>query len=65
ISTEQLGWIIAYMKTLSEATPEAELAATQVDPDAEAAEEGAEGGEGAAEPATDTGGMMEGTPGDG
>ena len=65
ISTEQLGWIIAYMKTLSEATPEAELAATQVDPDAEAAEEGAEGGEGAAEPATDMGGMMEGTPGDG
>ena len=53
------------MKTQSEATPEAELAATQVDPDAEAAEEGAEGGEGAAEPATDMGGMMEGTPGDG
>ncbi len=61
ISTEQLGWIIAYMKTLSEATPEAELAATQVDPDAEAAEDGAGGGE----PTTDMGGMTEGTSGDG
>ena len=64
ISTEQLGWIIAYMKTLSEATPEAELAATQVDPDAEGADS-AEAEEEAVEPAADTGGMMEGTPGEG
>jgi cytochrome c oxidase subunit 2 len=49
ISAEQLGWIIAYMKTLSEATPESELAATQVDPDAEGAQdetgEATEGGD--------------------
>lgn len=38
ISPEQLGWVISYMKTLSDATPESERAATQVDPDAEGAE---------------------------
>ncbi|OAB60869.1 hypothetical protein AY599_19550 [Leptolyngbya valderiana BDU 20041] len=62
ISPEQLGWIISYMKTLSEATPEAELAATQVDPDADGAE--GEAGEGA-DAAGDAGasdGSMEGTP---
>lgn len=53
ISTEQLGWVIAYMKTLSEATPEAERAAAEVDPDAE-------GGEG--EAAEGEGESMEGTP---
>ncbi len=61
ISTEQLGWVIAYMKTLSDATPEAELAATAVDPDAEGGEgEAGEGeaGEGAGEQAE----SMEGTP---
>lgn len=48
ISAEQLGWLIAYMKTLSEATPEGELAETQVDPDAEGGEgEAAEGEVGA------------------
>ncbi len=62
ISPEQLGWIIAYMKTLSEATPEAELAQTQVDPDAVEGEGTGEGGEGA-DTAGD--GSMEGTPSDG
>lgn len=72
ISPEQLGWIVAYMKTLSDATPDAELAQAQVDPDAEGAEaEGAEdGGEGDApadgsmEPTGSAGteGSMEGTP---
>lgn len=57
ISTEQLGWIIAYMKTLSESTPEAEMAATQVDPDAE----GGEGEDGGAD-AGAMGETMEGTP---
>jgi len=33
ISAEQMGWLIAYMKTLSGATPQDELDATQVDPD--------------------------------
>ncbi|MFI4882260.1 MAG: hypothetical protein ACIAQU_06715, partial [Phycisphaerales bacterium JB064] len=61
VSAEQLGWIIAYMKTLSEATPEGELAATQVDPDAEGGEgEAAEGGEGAEAGAA--GETTEGTP---
>ncbi|MEQ8844476.1 MAG: cytochrome c oxidase subunit II [Phycisphaerales bacterium] len=60
ISTEQMGWIIAYMKTLSESTPEAELAATQVDPDAEAGE-----GESADGSADGSGGMTEGIPSDG
>lgn len=55
ISPEQLGWIIAYMKTLSEATPEAELAQTQVDPDAAEGDGAGEGGDGS----------MEGTPSDG
>ncbi len=57
ISTEQLGWIIAYMKTLSEATPQGELAATQVDPDAEAGE-----GEAGDTGGTGDAGSMEGTP---
>lgn len=59
ISPEQLGWIIAYMKTLSDATPEAELAAAEVDPDAEG-EDGADTGQ-----ADQSGGaeeMTEGTP---
>lgn len=56
ISTEQLGWVIAYMKTLSEATPEAERAAAEVDPDAEGGEGDAAEGEGES---------MEGTPSDG
>lgn len=58
ISTEQLGWIIAYMKTLSEATPEGELAATAVDPDAEGGE--GETGEGSGD--AGAGESMEGTP---
>lgn len=55
ISTEQLGWVIAYMKTLSEATPEAEMAAAEVDPDAE-------GGQGEADEGAGAGESMEGTP---
>lgn len=60
ISPEQLGWVISYMKTLSDATPESERAATQVDPDAEGAE-GDQGQDGEAQdgqPAPTT----EGTP---
>jgi len=56
ISTEQLGWIIAYMKTLSEATPEAERAAAEVDPDAEGGEGEAADGEGESTEGTPSGG---------
>lgn len=58
ISTEQLGWIIAYMKTISDATPAGEMAATQVDPDAE----GGEGETGEAAGDTGAGESIEGTP---
>lgn len=56
ISTEQLGWVIAYMKTLSEATPEAERAAAEVDPDAEGGEGEATEGEGESMEGTPSGG---------
>lgn len=56
ISTEQLGWVIAYMKTLSEATPEAERAAAEVDPDAEGGEGDAAEGEGESMEGTPSGG---------
>ena len=56
ISTEQLGWVIAYMKTLSEATPEAERAAAEVDPDAEGGESEAAEGEGESMEGTPSGG---------
>lgn len=45
ISAEQLNWIIAYMRTLSGATPAEDMAAAMVDPDAQdGAQEGSDGG---------------------
>ncbi|MEO1009506.1 MAG: c-type cytochrome [Planctomycetota bacterium] len=63
LTSEQIGWIIAYMKTLSTSTPQAELDAAQVDPDAEGEAAEGEQADGQAGAAGDGTGMME--PGDG